>query len=113
MASAVELAGDDADDELLLDYAAALAARARIEEAHRACTELLARPTLDPALRVRALTLLARAAFMGGVPAQAERLYEQAAGAASLLGPETEAATLMRWRPPGAGAGAATAIPPS
>ncbi|HTW41158.1 MAG TPA: AAA family ATPase [Solirubrobacteraceae bacterium] len=96
LANAVELAGDAPDSELLLDYASALAARARVEEAERVCDRLLGRSDLHPALRARALSVLAQAEILVSRPAQAERRYEEAAAAAALAGPEVEAATLAQ-----------------
>ncbi len=92
---AVELSGHAPDAPLLLDYASALGALARIDDADAVCRELLARPGLDPALRARALALLARAEILVSRPAQAERRYEDAVAAAALAGPEIEAATLV------------------
>jgi len=94
LANAVELAGEDASVELLLDYDSALAARAQFEEAEQVCVTLLARTDLDPAARARSLALLARTAMVASRPADAERLYEQAAAAARLAGSDLEAATL-------------------
>ena len=91
---AVSLAGDAADQPLLLDYAASLAALARIEDAERVCGDLLSRPDAGPAVRARALVLLARTASVAGRPGEAERLYEEAAASAVLVDPATHAATL-------------------
>lgn len=94
LANAVELAGAAADVELLLDYAQALIARARIDEADAVCSPLIERADLDAAAQARALGLLARGALAAGRPADAERLYDQAAEAAALAGRATEVTTL-------------------
>jgi DNA-binding CsgD family transcriptional regulator len=91
---AVELAGESAGDELLLECASSLAARAQEDELGRVCERLLARVNLNPAVRARALALLARSATMGSRPAEAERLYEDAATVAALSDSATQAATL-------------------
>ncbi len=90
---AVELSRDPPREELLLDFAAALAARARIEEADRVCEELLARTELDPVVRASALSLLARTAMLAGRPAEAESRCEEAVAAAA--GSSLEAVTLF------------------
>jgi DNA-binding CsgD family transcriptional regulator len=94
LAGAVELAGEQADSALLLDHASALAARARIEDARQVCEGLLARTELEPAVRARALALLARAEILASSPREAERRYEEAAEAASLAGDELESELL-------------------
>lgn len=91
---AVELAGEAAADDLLLDHASALGARGQVEAVGPVCGRLLARGDLDPAVRARALALLARTATMACRPAEAERLYEEAAEAARLADPAAEVATL-------------------
>ncbi len=91
---AVSLAGDAPDQKLLLDYASSLAALAQIEECERVCGDLLSRPDAGPAVRARALVLLARTASVAGRPGDAERLYEEAVAAAALVDPATHAATL-------------------
>ena len=91
---AVELAGEAPPDELLLDYAYALGARGQAEAVGEVCGWLLQRGDLDHAVRARALALLARTAMMAGRPAEAERLYEEAAAAGALADPATEVATL-------------------
>lgn len=92
---AVELADGAASDELLSDYASALAGRALIQDAERVCGELLARADVDAGLRGRALSLLAHTAMLAGRPEEAERRCADAASAAGLLGPEAEAAALV------------------
>jgi DNA-binding CsgD family transcriptional regulator len=94
LGNAVSLAGETAADELLLECAAALTARARIEEAEHACGVLLARVDLEPGVRTQALSLLARTAILAGRPADAECRCEQAAAAAATTGPALEAAAL-------------------
>ena len=93
LGSAVELAADNAPDGLLLDYAFALIARARIDEGTAICERLLD-SELEPAMRVRVLRLLARTAAIVGRPADAERLYAEAVEAAAKVDRSTEAATL-------------------
>ncbi len=93
--NALGLAGEEPADELLFDYASALAARGQVEAVEGVCGRLLARGDLDPAVRVHTLALLGRVAMLTGRPAQAERLYEQAASAAALLDCASEVATLM------------------
>ena len=92
--NALGLAGEEPADELLFDYASALAARGQVEAVEDVCGRLLARGDLDPAVRVHTLALLGRVAMLTGRPAQAERLYEQAASAAALLDCASEVATL-------------------
>jgi DNA-binding CsgD family transcriptional regulator len=94
LAGAVELAGERAEDALLLDHASALAARARIDDAREVCEGLLARAGLAPALRARVLALLARAQILASSPREAERRYEEAATAAAQAGGELEAELL-------------------
>ncbi len=92
--NAVELAGEAAPDELLLDHASALGAQGHAQAVGEACGRLLARPGLDPALRVRSLALIARTEMYAGRPAEAEWLYEEAARVAALADPATQVATL-------------------
>ena len=94
LASAVELADGSASVELLLDYAFALVARARFDEAAAICDALLASPEADAGVRARVLQLLARTAVLGNRPDDAERLYTEAVAAAAEVDVETEAATL-------------------
>ena len=93
-ANAIELAGEAADVELLLDYASALTARARTEAAEQVCGRVFSHADVDPDRQARALALLARGAMVTGRPADAERLYEQAIAAAALAGPAIEVAIL-------------------
>jgi ATP/maltotriose-dependent transcriptional regulator MalT len=79
LANAVELAGPDPRPELLLDYAGALAARARFPAVRETCDRLLAHPDTSPLLRGRGLALRALSAMWVGDPAEAQRLYEAAA----------------------------------
>lgn len=95
LAHAVELAGETPDEELLLDYASALAARARIEEAERVCRGLLARVGLDPVMRARTLSLLARVAYLAGRPAEGQEVNRRAVAAAALVDPASEGAMLL------------------
>ncbi len=83
LANAVELAGSAAQAELLLEYALALTALARTDEAQEVCARVLSQTGLDPAARARALGLLARGAIIGGQPAEGEALFEQAAAVAA------------------------------
>lgn len=94
LSNAVGLAGDAADDALLLDLATSLTARGRFEDADRVCRQLLARVAIDPALRASAIALRARGAMFAARPADAERLYHDAAEAAVLGGPASEVAVL-------------------
>jgi DNA-binding CsgD family transcriptional regulator len=93
---AVELAGDGADPALLIDYAAALAAVGRIEDATTIIRGVVSRPDLDPAQRSACLAVLASGAAQTGRPADAEILYEQAIEAAGLVDRTTEVAILTR-----------------
>jgi DNA-binding CsgD family transcriptional regulator len=95
LGSAVELAGAAAQAELLLDYASALAGRARMREAEALCARVLSQTELDPGTRTKALLLLARGAILAGQPADAQRLYEQAVAAATRADPESEAIALV------------------
>jgi ATP/maltotriose-dependent transcriptional regulator MalT len=92
--NAVELAGYAASDELLLEYASALAARARHEEAERVCDRLLERVDLPDAVRAQALVQRARIAMLAGLPAESERRCEEAAACANRVDAATEAAVL-------------------
>ena len=94
LGSAVELTAGSAPPELLLDYAFALVAHARIDEAASICDALLASPEVDAGVRARVLTLLARTAVLANRPDEAERLYTDAVAAAAEVDRETEAATL-------------------
>lgn len=91
---AVELAGDDVPAQVLVDYAAALSATARVQEARDVCNQLLVRDDLEPDTRARVLTMMARGAMAAGRPDEAEGLYEDAAEAAAAARPAVEAATL-------------------
>jgi DNA-binding CsgD family transcriptional regulator/tetratricopeptide (TPR) repeat protein len=91
---AVELAEPRVSDELLLEYAVALAARGQLKTVEEVCGRLLAREHLAPAVRARVLAQLARTAMQAGRPAEAERRYEEAALAATGADPATEVATL-------------------
>ncbi len=91
---AIELAAGDVPAQLLVDYAAALSATARVQEAREVCTELLARDDLEAEERARVLTMMARGAMAAGRPDEAEGLYEDAAEAAAAAGAAVEAATL-------------------
>ena len=91
---AVELAGDAASGELLLDYASALALLGRSEAVGEICGRLLGRDDLEAGIRAGALALLARTEMQAGRPAEAERRYEKAVSAAALAGPALEVATL-------------------
>lgn len=92
--SAVDLAAGSASAELLLDYAFALIAHARFDEATAICDALLAPPEQDARVRARALTLLARTGVLVNRPHEAERLYADAVEAASHVDGAAEAAML-------------------
>jgi DNA-binding CsgD family transcriptional regulator len=94
LGNAVKLTGEAEDPELLLDYAQALTARARVDEAARTCARVLSRADVDPPLRARMLALLARGAMIAARPADAEHLYEEAATAVAGVDPAFEAGIL-------------------
>jgi DNA-binding CsgD family transcriptional regulator len=95
LGNAVELAGDAAPAELLLDHARALAAQARNDEAERICDRLLETVDSTPAVQASALALLANIAILAGRPQEAERRCEGAAATAALVDQGTEAAALV------------------
>lgn len=95
LAHAVDLADSSPDGQLLLDYASALAARGRLEDAEGVCGELLARADLASAMRAHALALQARASFLAGRPEHGEALYEDAVSAAALVDVHSEASILL------------------
>lgn len=78
-ARAIELAGDRAELPLRLAHASMLVALARVEEASQRCEELLADFLLPTSARAEALRLLGQSAFMANRPADAQRLFEEAA----------------------------------
>lgn len=94
LANAIDLAGEAADDHLLLDHATALVACMRLDEGRQVCARLLARGGQAAGLRAQALALEARAALLTASPQQAERLYEEAADAAAGVDPDAEGAML-------------------
>ena len=87
LGNAVELAGDTADTELLLDHAGALLARGRVEDARDVCEQLLASAGIEPGVRARTLMLLARTVMLAGHPDDSQRLYDEAAEVAMLVDP--------------------------
>ena len=87
LGNAVELAGDTADTDLLLDHAGALLARGRVEDARDVCEQLLASAGIEPGVRARTLMLLARTAMLVGHPDDSQRLYDEAAEVAMLVDP--------------------------
>jgi len=90
---AVQLTGDSATPALLFDYATAIALRGRVDEARACCDQLFARADVPPALRARALALLALTAMYTGRPLEAQRLYADAAAVAS--DPASQVAVLV------------------
>ena len=87
LGNAVELAGDTADTELLLDHAGALLARGRVGGARDVCERLLSSAGLEPGVRARTLMLLARIVMLAGHPDDSQRLYDEAAEVAMLVDP--------------------------
>jgi DNA-binding CsgD family transcriptional regulator len=85
LGSAAKLSGDDPPVELLLDYAAALAASGEVQRARDVIEQLRARVDVEPAVWGRALALLARAEAVAGQPSEAERLYSEAAAVCSVI----------------------------